>query len=106
MLPDAQLHASLASWSLIGPAQPDSVQEKPGDLEGWAEMEVEPTAAAETTSPPCLHSLPFAGTLAPGRPEISVESLWYTSPQKLAYFFGGTVSTSILYALDTFTFNF
>jgi hypothetical protein len=34
-----------------------------------AEMEVEPTAAAEAvevTSPSCLHSLPFSGTLEPG----------------------------------------
>lgn len=32
-------------------------------------MEVEPTAAAEAvevTSPSCLHSLPFSGTLEPG----------------------------------------
>ena len=38
-------------------------------MEGTAEMEVEPTVAAEAeevTSPPCWHLLPFARTLAPG----------------------------------------
>ena len=43
--------------------------ELPSNLEGMAEAEVEPTAAAEAleaTFPPCPHSLPFTGTLAPG----------------------------------------
>ena len=44
--------------------------ELPSNLEGMAEAEVEPTAAAEATLeatfPPCPHSLPFTGTLVPG----------------------------------------
>ena len=37
--------------------------------DGVGETEVEPTEvleAAEVTSPPCYHSIPFARTLAPG----------------------------------------
>lgn len=52
-------------------------------------MEVEPTAAveaAEATSPPCLHPFPFKGTLPPARPEISVESLWYSGPQEPSFY--------------------
>jgi hypothetical protein len=62
VMPETLLHSSLASWPLIGPAWSDSP-------DCTAEKEVGPTVAAEVsevTSPPWLHSLPFAGTLAPG----------------------------------------
>ena len=66
-LPEVPPHSSLNSRLLHGPAQPDSVQ---GSIELWQGRDRgganRPKGSREATSPPCPHSLPFTGTLAPG----------------------------------------
>ena len=71
--PEVLPHSLLYCWLFVSPARPDPVQsvlELPSDLEGMAE-----------TSPFCLHSLPFAGTLTPDLDKDLHRKPRYPGPQ-------------------------